>query len=408
MSGADTLLTGIGQLVTNDPAAPDLLGVVGNAAVAIREGQVTWAGSMEAIPAEAAGLPEHRLTGQTVVPGFVDAHTHMVFAGDRAEEFGLRQTGATYEEIMAAGGGIQSTVTATRAAAASQLLEGAVARAQRMLAAGTTTVEVKSGYGLDVATEVWLLEVARAMGEEVPLDVVPTFLGAHTVPTEMKEDREAYLGLIEDEMLPACAPLARFCDVFCENGVFTVEESRRVLAAGVRHGLIPRVHADQLSVSGGSVLAAEMGAASADHLDHAGSEAIDALKTAGTVAVLLPGVTFSMGIAPPPARALWDAGVPVAVATDLNPGTSFTETMPFMVALGVLVMGLTPQEALWAATRGGALALRMPDRGWIGEGSIGDLVVLAADSHLHIPYRPDTNLVETVIKGGAVVSGLHG
>ncbi len=398
---ADLLLTRIGELVTNAPDAPDRVGAVRDAAVAMRDGVVAWAGPDADLPVEHRDLPTITCEGRAVIPGFVDAHTHLVFAGDRSDEFARRLRGDSYEDVLAAGGGIHNTVRATRAATTDELVEGAAARAQRMLEAGTTTVEIKSGYGLDVATEQRMLTAAARVGEEVALDVVPTFLGAHVVPRGA--DRDEYMRLIEDEMLPACAPLARHCDVFADRGAFTLEEARRVVGAGKRHGLSPRLHAEQLAHTGAARLAAELGAVSADHLDHATAEDAAAMRDAGTVAVLLPGASFSMRQAQAPGRMLWDAGVTVAVATDCNPGTSFTESMQLVVALSCLEMGFAPEEALWAATRGGALALRQPRKGWVGLGAIADLVVLDAPSHVHVPYRPGTNLVWKVVKGGRVV-----
>ena len=399
----DLLVTGIGELATNAPRSPDLVGVIRDAAVAVRAGRVAWAGPAGDLPAEHAGLPRFDVGGRAVVPGFVDAHTHLVFAGDRSGEFCRRLRGEAYEEILASGGGIHSTVAATRASAFDDLVTAAGERAWRMLRQGTTTIEVKSGYGLDTATEVKILEVARAVGERVPVDVVTTFLGAHVPARGMA--REDYLDLVTGEMLAACAPLARYCDVFCDRGAFSVDESRRVLRAGREKGLRPRIHAEQLARTGGAWLAAEVGAASADHLDHATAEDAAALRQAAVVAVLLPAASFSLRAPQAPARMLWDAGVTVALATDCNPGTSYVESMPFVVALACLEMGLTPEEALWAATRGGALAVDEPDKGWVIEGAVADLAVLDAPSYRHLPYRPGSDLVWAVVKDGGVVVG---
>ncbi|MCJ7726497.1 MAG: imidazolonepropionase [Acidimicrobiia bacterium] len=400
---ADLIVTGIGELVTNARDSIDLLGLVGDAAIAVEDGIVVWAGPEADLPDAHRDSPLLDVGGRAVIPGFVDAHTHLVFAGDRSDEFGRRLSGESYHQILAAGGGIHSTVAATRQASDEMLIADAIARAMRMLASGTTTVEVKSGYGLDTATEVRMLQAAAAVGEATPLDVVPTFLGAHVV--DKGADREDYLRLVIGEMLPACAPLARFCDVFADDGAFTVEEAEAVLQAGIAHGLRPRVHAEQLAPTGAAAMAARLGAASADHLDHVTAADAEALRKAGTIAVLLPAASFSMRAPQAPGRMLWDAGVTVALATDCNPGTSYVESMPLVVAIACLEMGLTPAEAVWAATRGGALALEMPDRGWIGKGAVADLVVLDAPSYLHLPYRPGTALVHAVVKGGAVVSG---
>jgi imidazolonepropionase len=407
----DLILRGIRELVTNDPARAEggLLGIVENAAVAIRRGRVAWAGPLEDLPDEYFDLPDLDCAGRAVLPGFVDSHTHLVFAGERGEEFARRLAGESYESILAAGEGIQATVRATRQAvrdsAAAGLIQSARLRAEQMLAHGTTTVEIKSGYGLNVPTELRMLEAASAVGKLVPIDTVGTVLGAHVVPPEFANDREGYLRVVEDEMLPLLAPLARYCDVFCDAGAFTVAEARRILEAGKSYGLKPRIHAEQLAATGAALLAAEVGAVSADHLDHIDAEGAAALAAAGTVATLLPAVSFSMRTPQPPARLLWDAGATVALATDCNPGTSFVESMQFVVAVAALEMRLSPAEAVWAATRGGALALEEPDKGWVGTEAVADLVILDAPSHVHIPYRPGSNLVWKVVKDGMIVVG---
>lgn len=390
-------LTNIGELVTNDPERGGLLGIVNDGAVVIESGKIAWVGSQHDMP-EIPDVIDCR--GNAVLPGFVDPHTHVAFAGDRADEFARRLRGETYEEIMAAGGGIQATVMATRNASLAELTHVTMDRVRRMQAAGTTTVEIKSGYGLDLTNEKRLLAVAAAAGAAVALDVVPTFLGAHAVPGEFAGDADGYVDYVVEQVLPECAPLARFCDVFCDEGVFTVEQARRVLLAGVQHGLEPRLHANQLADSGGVQLAAELGARSADHLDHLSDDDIELLKQADTVAVLLPGVSLSLQL--PQARGcdLWDAGVTVALGTDCNPGTSNIETMPFVIALACLEMGLSPEQAVWSATRGGALALGLEDRGRLAPGYQGDLVILTHKSYVHLVYRPDTPPVAGVVKRG--------
>jgi len=393
----------IGSLVTNDPDRDGLLGIVENAAVAISGGSVSWVGREENLPDEFSDFSRLDAGGAAVLPGFVDPHTHLVFAGDRSDEFGGRLRGRSYEEILAAGGGILSTVAATRAASEEELFEEASERAWRMLSTGTTTVEVKSGYGLDVETEEKMLRVAGRLGDLLPIDVVPTFLGAHVFPVEFRADRDAYIDLVTGPMLDACAPLATFCDVFCDDAAFTVDESRRILEAAKRHGLALRVHADQLGRVGAAALAADLHAASADHLDHATDHDLEAMRRAGTVAVLLPAVSFSMRLPYPDGRRIWDSGVTVALATDCNPGTAYVESMPFVVALASLNMGLTPEEALWAATAGAAASLGLTDRGRIMSGALGDLVILDAPTYLHIPYRPDGGLVAAVVKRGTIV-----
>ena len=395
-------LTGIGQLVTNASGDPGDLGVIHEAAVAVVDGRIAWVGPEARLPKEHREVELLDCEGRAVLPGFVDAHTHLVFAGDRSEEFARRLRGESYEEILAAGGGIHATVAATRMASTTELADGAVARLGRMLASGTTTAEVKSGYGLTTADELRILEAAEEAGRRSPVDVVPTFLGAH-VP-DKGVDRAEYVDLVIDEMLPACAPLAQWCDVFCDRGAFTVDDARRILTAGKDHGLGARLHAEQLTHTGAAALAADIGAASADHLDHATEDDAALLRGSGVVAVLLPAASFSMRSPQAPGRMLWDSGVKVAVATDCNPGTSNVESMPFVIAVACLEMGLTPEEAVWAATRGGALALRLEDRGMLVPGALADLVILDAPSYTQLPYRPGSNLVWKVVKGGEVVA----
>jgi imidazolonepropionase len=398
----DFILRDIGELTTNER------GIVTDAALAVSDGTIAWVGADDAIPPELRALPVVGVGSRAVLPGFVDAHTHCVFAGDRSGEFARRMRGERYEDILAAGGGIRSTVEATRSASHDELLALAKARLDRMVRSGTTTVEIKSGYGLDTATELKMLEVIAKLGETHPIDVVPTFLGAHVVPDDHRNDRAGYVRLVIDEMLPVCAPLARYCDVFCDQGAFTVDEARQVLEAGLRFGLKPRMHVEQLTSTGGAELAAELGAASADHLDHVTPAGVAALRSAGTVAVLLPAVSLSMRTPQPPARMVLDAGVPVAIATDCNPGTSYVESMPLVIALAVLEMGLTPEEAVWAASRGGALALEETRKGRIIQGADADLVVLDAPSAAHLAYRPGTNLIGSVLKDGEfVIDGLN-
>lgn len=398
---ADLLITGIGSLATNASDVRGDVGVVCDAAVAMRDGVVSWVGPSSEVPSAHRDSPTLDAEGRAAMPGLVDAHTHLVFAGDRSGEFARRLAGERYQDILASGGGIHATVAATRSASFDDLVDGATARLGRMLASGTTTVEAKSGYGLTVADELRILEATGASGERSPVDVVPTFLGAHVPDRGVPVDE--YVGLVVDEMLPACAPLARFCDVFCDDAAFDAAASHRILEAARGAGLGLRIHAEQLGRSGGAALAATLGAASADHLDHATPEDAAALAAAGVVAVLLPAASLSMRSAQAPARMLWDAGATVGLATDCNPGTSNVESMGFVVALASLEMGLTPDEALWAATRGSALSLGLDDRGRILPGAVADLVVLDAPSHEHIPYRPGSNLVWKVVKRGAIV-----
>ena len=386
-----TLYTDIGELVTNDPARPGLLGLVHDAAVVVAGGRIAWVG-------QATRAPEadrrSRLDGRAVLPGFVDSHTHAVFAGDRSAEFAARMAGEKYT-----GGGIASTVEATRAASREDLTVRLRTLVSEMRAQGTTTVEVKSGYGLTVADEVRLLEVAREVTQET------TFLGAHSVPPEHRGDRGDYLDLVLGPMLAACAPLARWVDVFCEPAAptaFDADEARAVLLAGKAAGLLPRVHGNQLGHGPGVRLAVEVGAASVDHCTYLSPADVDALAGSGTVATLLPGVEFSTRSPYPDAAALLGAGVTVALASDCNPGTSYTTSMPLVVALAVREMRMTPEQAVRAATAGGAAALRRPDVGAVVVGAQADLAVLEAPSFVHLAYRPGVPLARTLCGGAAL------
>jgi imidazolonepropionase len=314
--------------------------------------------------------------------------------------------GAGYADLAKQGGGIISTVTATRAASEDSLFEQAATRVWRMIEGGTTTIEIKSGYGLDLYTELALLQVARRLGDELPVTVKTTFLGAHAVPPEFRDDRAGYLDLIVEEMLPAVALFADYCDVFVEEGVFEVGEARRVFEAAAKHGLGARVHAEQLTHSGGAALAAEIGAVSADHLDHVTEDDARSLAEAGVVAVLVPGASYTLRSPQAPGPMLLDHGVTLALATDCNPGTSYLEAMGLVISLAVVQMGLSSEQAVHAATRGSALSLELPEHGLIAPGSAGDLVVLDAPSPDHIAYRPATNLAWKTIKAGRVVAGV--
>jgi imidazolonepropionase len=363
--------------------------VDGPVAVVVREGRVERVVADRDVDVD---LPELDAGGAAVVPGFVDAHTHLVFAGDRAEEFAARLAGRPYEA-----GGIMRTVEATRAATFDTLVDETVRRADSCLAGGTTTIEVKSGYGLDTGTERRLLEVVAAAGGRTAAELVPTFLGAHLAP------EPAYVDLVVEEMLPACAGLAVSCDAFCDVGALTVDQSRRVLEAGRRHGLAPRIHAEELAWTGGAQLAAELGCLSADHLVHATAEDGRALAAAGVVAVLLPSTSFCLRSEYAPARMLLDAGADIAVATDCNPGTSYTTSMPFVIALACSAYGLSADEAVRAATEGGAKALARSDIGHLGVGARADLVVLEGEHWVDLAYHPGMPQVAAVVKDGAVV-----
>ncbi|MET1051235.1 MAG: imidazolonepropionase [Mycetocola sp.] len=385
------LITNIGRLVTNDPARDDLLGIVEDAAVLVTDGVVGWVGS--AVDAPAADTVTDA-GGSAVLPGFVDSHTHLVFGGDRAAEFESRMAGRPYSA-----GGIRSTVAATRAASDDELRARLAGFTRELLAQGTTTVEIKSGYGLGVAEEERLVRLAAEVSPEV------TFLGAHVVPPEFDGRGDAYVDLVVGEMLEACAPYSRWIDAFCETGAFTAAQARRVLEAGAARGLGVRVHANQLGAGEGVRLAVDLGAASVDHCTVLTDADVTALAASDTVCTLLPGVEFSTRQPYPDARRLIDAGVTVALASDCNPGSSFTSSMAFCIAVAVRDMGMTPAEAVWAATAGGAAALRRTDVGRITAGSRADLVQLRAPDVVHLAYRPGVPLVERVWKDGVLVAG---
>jgi imidazolonepropionase len=339
-----------------------------------------------------------------VLPGFVDSHTHPVFAGSRAGEFAARVSGAdSYAALLERGeGGILSTVAATRAASDDELLESVRARADMFLAYGTTTFEAKTGYGLSTRDELRSLEIIRRLGDSHPCRIVPTFLGAHAVPAEYRGDPEAYVDLVTDQMLPAAASMAVFCDVFCDQGAFSVEQSRRILQRGAALGLIPRLHADELAAIGAAELAAELGAASADHLIRVTPTGIEALARAGVVATLLPGTSFCLAHGQhAPARALVDGGAGIALASDCNPGTCFSENMQLAITFACVNLRLTVEEAVRAATLGGAQALRLQDEvGSLEAGKRADLLLLSARSYQEVPYHFGVNLVRTVVVGG--------
>jgi imidazolonepropionase len=373
-------------------------------AVAIENGTVAKAGPTEAVcraypPANADRAID--ATGKTVIPGFVDPHTHALFVGDRSDEFVARIEGQTYTEIMDAGGGITATVDAVREASDETLLDSLQRQLDTMLAHGTTTAEVKTGYGLDTETELQMLDVIRQADQSHPVDLVPTFLGAHAVPEGMEADE--YTGQVVDEQLPAVAEqgIAEFCDVFCESGVFDVEQSRRILTAGREHGLEPKIHAEEFSRIGGAELAAELEAVSADHLLAATAEDADRLREAGVVPTFLPATALSLGEAYADPSAFLDG--PVALGTDLNPAC-FVHSMGMVTSLACMGMGLRPERAIRGATRDAALAIDRSDgTGTLAEGTAADLAVVDLPSATHIPYNAGTNRVETVCKDGEVV-----
>lgn len=416
---ADLLIHSASQLLTL--ASPDgpqrgggmgSLGLIENGAVAVRDGQVLMTGPTSSLRSQVEAAREMDASGQVVMPGFVDPHTHVVFAGQRADEFEQRIAGATYLEIMAAGGGIMSTVRATRQARVSDLVTQTLPRLDDMLAHGTTTVEAKTGYGLNVADELKMLEAIHRLDAAHPIDLVPTFLGAHAIPIEYQGHADAFTDLVVEEMLPAFAPSVGkspplFCDVFCEDGAFSLAQSRRVLerAKGLGFGL--KIHADEFRPLGGTGLAVELGAVSADHLVCTPPDEIKTLGRSQTVAVALPGTPFGLGHHEyTPARAIIEAGGALALATDLNPGTCYCASMQFMIALACRYMRLTPAEAIVAATINSAHAVGLgDDLGSLERGKQADILVLNVASYQYLGYRFGGNLVDKVIKRGQVVVG---
>jgi imidazolonepropionase len=385
-----TLIRNIGELVTNDPALGDgELGLLRDAALVMDGGRVEWVGHNGAEP---AADEAYDAAGRAVLPGFVDSHAHLVFAGERAEEFAARMSGRPYTA-----GGIRTTVAKTQAASDDELRATVARLVAEMAGQGTTTVECKSGYGLTVADEERSVRIAAELADEV------TFLGAHVVPSGA--DAADYVTLVTTDMLAACAPYARWIDAFCEErGGFDGEQTRDVLAAGTKAGLVPRLHANQLGYGPGVQLAVSFGAASADHCTFLSAADVDALAGSDTVATLLPGVEFATRQPYPDARRLLDSGAAVALATDCNPGSCYTSSMAFCVALAVREMRMTPAEAVWAATAGGARALRRTDVGRLTAGARADVLVLDAPSYIHLAYRPGVPQVAAVWRNGTLVS----
>ena len=380
-----TLYTDIASLVKTGEAFGHLE-IIESAALLVEDGKVAWLGKSH----DAPGADQHvSLAGKTVIPGFVDSHSHIIFAGDRSEEFAHRMAGQPY-----ASGGIRTTVRATRAAADDELRSNAKKLIAEFHASGITHFEIKSGYGLDVETEERSLQVASEFTEDT------TFLGAHVVPDGM--ERTEYVHLVKTEMLHAVKQHAKWVDVFCDRGAFSVAEAREILEAGIAAGLLPRLHANQLENLGAISMAVELDCASVDHCTHLNAGDIAALSGSNTVVTLVPGAEFSTMSPYPDARRLVSAGITVALATDCNPGSSFTTSMPFCISIAVREMGLTPDQALWAATRGGAKALRN-NKGSLKVGTAADFVVLDAPNHIHLAYRPGVQLVEKTFIGGELV-----
>jgi len=389
-------------------AAQRVASSISDGVVASRAGRIVFTGSETAFQGSVQATADAVIVdagGGTVVPGFVDPHTHVIYAGDRREELRRRLAGATYAEIAAAGGGILSTVRATREATEEELIESARPRLAEMLRCGTTTAEAKSGYGLETAAELKMLRAIRHLAGSQPIDLVATFLGAHEIPREYRDRRQAYLDLLTGEMIPAVAgeSLAAWCDVFCETGVYTPGESRAILEAGARAGLRPRIHADELAASGGSDVAADVGARSADHLLFVQPTSADRMAEAGVVATLLPAAAFYLKLGRfAPARMLIERGVAVALATDLNPGGGFTPSMPFVITLACFGMGMTLEEALVGATINAAYSLgRDGDLGSLEPGKLMDAVIVAGEAVDLI--RVGAPAITRVVKNGRVV-----
>jgi imidazolonepropionase len=408
----DLIIKNAGELLTLSSSFKEEsgLGMIQKGAVAIKKGRVFWIGKTEEMSGKLFLNRDGReidATGKVVMPGLIDAHTHLVFAGSRENEFEQRIRGLSYQEIAGRGGGILSTVEATRNSSFDELLSLGKKRLDRMLSKGVTTVEAKSGYGLSLPDEMKILKVMKALQETHPMDIVPTFLGAHTLPKEFREDRAHYMALLTEEMIPKVAQegLAEFCDVFCEEKAFTVKESKRILETGKRYGLKPKIHADQLSSGGGAELAAEVHAYSADHLEYASPEGIKKMAEKGVTAVLLPGASFFLAMKKyPPARDMIEQGVVVSLATDLNPGSSMTESLPLMMTMGCTLFKMIPKEVIQAATIHAAKSMgREKEIGSLEVGKQADIVLLDIPNYRYLPYHFGVDHVETVIKKGRIV-----
>ncbi|NDC48624.1 MAG: imidazolonepropionase [Micrococcales bacterium] len=384
------LFTDIKTLVTNDSSLEvGKLGLLSDAAMVVENGHISWVGSAANAPDTDESVS---LAGKTVLPGFVDSHAHLVFSGDRSAEFSARMNGTSYSA-----GGIMTTVKATRAASDAELDENIATLAMEMYRSGITTFETKSGYGLNVEDELRSVRLATQHTEDV------TFMGAHLVPEEFAGRADDYVQLVCGEMLEKCAPYAKWIDVFCDQGAFDYDQAKVILQAGIANDLQPRIHANQLTSGRGVELAVELDCASADHLTHLTDKDVELLSSSSTVATLLPGAEFSTRSQFPNARRLIDAGATVALATNCNPGSSFTTSMPFVIALAVSQMQFTVEEAIWSATMGGAKALRRDDVGLLAVGKSADFVVLNAPSFIHLAYRPGVDLIsETVIAGTSI------
>ena len=408
----DLLIKNAQELLTLSPSFEEEsgLGIIRNGAIAIKGEKIIWVGKTGELPKEFGLNPEGQgidATGKVVIPGLIDSHTHLIFAGSRENEFEQRIQGLSYLEIAERGGGILSTVEATRKASFDELFSLGKKRLDRMLSKGVITIEAKSGYGLSLQDEMKILKVMKALQESHPIDIVPTFLGAHTIPREFRDARTRYIDLLMKEMIPRVAQerLAEFCDVFCEDKAFTLEESKKILEAGKRYGLKPKIHADQLSSGGGAELAAEVNAFSADHLENVSQTGIERMAEKGVIAVLLPGASFFLSMKKyPPAREMIQKGVFVSLATDLNPGSSMTESLPLMMTMGCTMFKMTPKEVIQAATIHAARSMgREKEIGSLEIGKQADLLLLDIPNYRYLPYHFGVDHVEKVIKKGKVV-----
>jgi imidazolonepropionase len=408
----DLIIRNAGELLTLSTSSKEEsgLGIIRDGAVAVKDGKIFWVGKTDELSKSVVVKQRGKeidAAEKVVMPGLIDSHTHLVFAGSRENEFEQRIQGLSYLEIAERGGGILSTVEATRKASFDELLSLGKKRLDRMLSKGVTTIEAKSGYGLSIQDEEKILKVTKALNESHPIDIIPTFLGAHTIPKEFRSERKRYVDLLTEEMIPRVAQegLAEFCDVFCEEKAFSLEEARKILETGKRYGLKPKIHADQLSSGGGAELAAEVGAFSADHLEYASPIGIERMAEKGVSAVLLPGASFFLSMKKfPPVRGMIEKGVTVALATDLNPGSSMTESLPLMMTMGCTMLKMTPREVIQATAIYAAKSMgREKEVGSLDIGKQADVLVLDIPNYRYLPYHFGVDHVEIVIKKGKVV-----
>ncbi len=408
----DLIIKNADELLTLSSSFKDEsgLGMIRNGAVIIKEGRISWVGKTEDLPKEFGLSKEGReidATGKVAMPGLIDSHTHLIFAGSRESEFEQRIQGLSYLDIAERGGGILSTVEATRKASFEELFSLGKRRLDRMISKGVTTIEAKSGYGLSLPDEMKILKVMKALKGIHPMDIVPTFLGAHTVPKEFRNDRAGYMDLLTEEMIPKVAHegIAEFCDVFCEEKAFTLEESKKILETGKRYGLKPKIHADQLSPGGGAELAAEVGAFSADHLEYVSQEGIKKMAEKGVTAVLLPGASFFLSMKKvPPVREMIEKGIRISIATDLNPGSSMTESLPLMMTMGCTMFKMIPKEVIQATTLHAAKSMgREKEIGSLEVGKQADILLLDIPNYRYLPYHFGVDHTELVVKKGKVV-----